>query len=277
MPRTFVSSIVILGAALAAVACGDAPEQERFVAPPVASAAPVASSTALQPLAGAKPLAVVFRRELAAGGVFEVLEAAPGEIAFSESGIAPNPPQFRPGERPASAVEAFRVIAPGEAIPAELEAADARARALVPSEPSAAPSDPRHAARGSALPPPDVHVEDYGGSCDSTWFKANFCKSETYSWCLLDWWGGAYEQGNAWITSQAACADIGSILYTVTTSSGYGGQWSLGQGGWHQFWWTGSTSTTWYGGTNFNQSFVRGTVTNAASSRFHYGGFFYIP
>jgi hypothetical protein len=78
------------------------------------------------------------------------------------------------------------------------------------------------------------------GCCDDTWLKNNICSGLSgynYSWYLFDY-GWSYENsGSISDFYGAACAGIGTSLYTVSIQDGSGGSWSVPEGTYRTFGW----------------------------------------
>jgi hypothetical protein len=166
----------------------------------------------------------------------------------------------------------------------ELSAADlyrkATARVDVPAA-VAELSDRVEAADGEASPPPaTARIAGTGlagidhpidrpvavtGSCSATWFRdKGYCEDSSgapRTWCLLNWWDGAYEHGDTDLTYAYLCADIGNIVWEVTNGDGGNHTWSLLEG-----------DLMWYSLHDAGGTWIHYDVTHATNNRFQFGG-----
>ena len=117
-----------------------------------------------------------------------------------------------------SAAELYRKATGETAVPAAIaelsarvEAADATTKRSVVEQ---------HAAEPLTTQPPAVIASS--GSCPATTFQTNFCiAGAPRTWCLLNWWNGAYEYTSDTDLSFAdICADIGSVVWKITNGDG---------------------------------------------------------
>jgi hypothetical protein len=101
-------------------------------------------------------------------------------------------------------------------------------------------------------------------------------------WRLLDWWNGAYANGNASWGYHAACADIGSILLSVSVAGVGSYVQTIAQGAWYYYRWYGGAVCyqncfLWTCDPKFcfpNIVSATSTISNATNKRFQYCGYF---
>jgi hypothetical protein len=118
--------------------------------------------------------------------------------------------------------------------------------------------------RGTRNATPVPQAAASGGSCSAAFFTANGgCPTgATRTWCLLDWWNGAYEYTNQTDLSFASiCADKGSVLWQIQNGDGGFHQISVLQGQWFN-----------YSLHDGGQTWLHYDVLQASGDRFQFGG-----
>ena len=169
------------------------------------------------------------------------------------------------GETP---VNAYKMLSPGTPVPQALLDAQARSDQLA----GTSGDDTTNSGRTNNPPPanPSVTTTTTGGehvgtvtsadtigcgpppgnngACDPSWFKANACTdaqaanapfatsgdSTLWPWCIYNNWGNRQTTSGTNFDSGygATCASIGSHLFSLSSDSGGGGQWTVSQGTW---------------------------------------------
>jgi hypothetical protein len=197
---------------------------------------------------------------MAGGNVFEFYEPAPGHIMISELGRVgskPLMPEYHLARL--SAVDAFRALAPAAPVPAELVAAAQRAELL--------PKPTRTSAPPASFATTAPRVTPRALSSTALWFQTNLCAtpgiSPNRTWCLLDWWNGAWEGGNGKWTYAAVYADTGDII--LSYEGDYSAIFTVGQGYYRTF----EAKGTFFGTVSETYR-----VLNAADKRFDFAGYF---
>ncbi len=219
----------------------------------------------------------------------EFYEPQPGVMWISQTGTDSQAPLGLQAEEgtAASMVDIYKRLAPGQEVPRALVEAQARVQqrdailqALQPSSATSSISSGGGSATGPSDAPDNVDSQVLGLLAFSDTDFVNgystypFCPTSgslnAYNWCLTNWWGGAWYQSNATdMTWATVYADIGNIKFNVSTGRG-GGQWTVDQGYWRQ-WYSGySTCGLW----NWCDFYARYDITEAAGDRFHFGGSF---
>jgi hypothetical protein len=254
-----------------------------------------------------KDLNLITRITLARNHVVEFYEPTPGQIIMSEAAEVPEAPTGRLVDierlSPSQAYAALTSAAPPAALmAAEHRALERRAEQSLPAaEPDAISVAPAaNTTANLAQPSPSatrtqpagqettvVRSALSGGYCPSEWFKTQsfkdsggttrgFCPnrlfSADYTWCMLDWWGGAYaKSSDTDQTFGTVCADIGSVQMKVSTAGHGGGSWTVPEGTYRWFY-SGYTYCGISG--NWCDFSARYDITNATNSRFNFGGRF---
>jgi hypothetical protein len=85
--------------------------------------------------------------------------------------------------------EVFAILAPSEAVPAALLAADGRVVAAAAAERSAAPAPPATAASGESRVDVARSADYYGDNYGAQWFLDNYCNIYNFRWCVTNWTG----------------------------------------------------------------------------------------
>jgi hypothetical protein len=195
------------------------------------------------------------------GNVVELYEPTPGHILISELGRGDSPPVLQHQIDNLSATDAFRALAPDAPVPAELSAAAKRAELLPRTTVQA-----RRAFDGSELGDRSG-IRPQSLSAAAIWFQGKFCaplSGFSRSWCLLDWWNGAWESGSGYDFTQAAVyADIGDVQFSWTGD--FTSSFTVGQGFWRSFRATAGFLST------LSELYQ---VTNATNNRFDFAGAF---
>lgn len=256
--------------------CAVAPSDEPAPPPPPAHA-DVAHAAVIDDQAADRAFHLITTIAVGDEHTLSIYEPSPGRIVYGEHGRSPQQPVTRTHRLDRlPPVEVFRLLAPGTPVPAELVAAQAReeARAADHGVPTRDLAPLVSAPESSADAPapalgPRMLETDGTGPCPSDWFQQNFCTTVGYNWCLLNWWNGAYANGgNLWHATAAVCPFYGDVGFSVSTSDGGGGTWSVGQGYYRRFW--ESAGTNFWGQV---QPFsFHSTVFNASGKGFQFAG-----
>lgn len=210
------------------------------------------------------------------GNVFEFYETSPGHILVSELGRYPNPPLAESyGISGMPLTQAYQVLAPGDAVPQSLLAAEQRALQAAgnppPVESGSAQGMGTDASQRPTIPvalpgtPSGIGVKQFALTSTALWFESTFCNNSgaAYQWCLLDWWNGAYQYCNNFHYIRGTVyADTGDV--TLIVSGTYGAQLSVGQGYYRYYWADGGSS---------GRVSERYEVANASGKRYDFGGY----
>ena len=134
-------------------------------------------------------------------------------------------------------VDLFKTLRPDAVVPEELIALEAKAKTALPS---------KVIRQAGTLPPPPAGNQILEGNacgnvcCDYTWLNANICSGlsgDSYDWFLFDYGWSYVNASSDTLYSGAACAGIGTSLFTVSVGDGSGGTWSVPAGYYRTYWW----------------------------------------
>lgn len=233
--------------------------------------------------------------ELEPEHVVEFYEPEPGVVWMTQSGAdGQTPVELMRDDRTETAIDVYRRLAPGAEVPGALLAAQERAVELASSatvEPPPSELESVDSFGGGTQLSPFPELRPTGasqaglgqvsqaltaqqfvnGSASGGSFCPNGGYAHAYTWCLTNWWNGAWYYSRATDDTWATVyADIGNIKMNVSSGRG-GGQWTVNQGYWRQ-WYSGWSSCGFLG--NWCDFHARYDITEATNNRFHFGGAF---